>query len=87
MMDESKHTEDGDLSRFDFANTTLQDTTRNLHQPSALSSTDLHSDPTIDLHNGLHSSPAKVGDQSIKGKRKPGDPKQVYSIEDEESKT
>ncbi len=56
MMDDSKHTDDADLSRFDYANTTMQDTNRNLHP-----STDLTSDPTIDLRAGLHSSPTKTG--------------------------
>jgi hypothetical protein len=34
MMDESKHTEEADISRFDYSETQIQDTNRNLKRVS-----------------------------------------------------
>jgi len=56
MIDISKHTEDQDLSRFDYTET-VQDSNRNLKRPSKINLTSVN---TIDLRLG-GSSPSKVG--------------------------
>jgi len=71
MVDESKHTEDADLSRFDYADiSTVQDTNRNLHKPSE----DLATAPTIDMRGGDLQSDG-LGDAAHSTKKQRGSSK------------